>query len=175
MKGIKKKKVKAPSEKLTPKEELFCRLYAQNRSLFGNGTQCYAQAYGYDLENLSRQDIESDPDAFGVRKTVEDSPYKKAVNICGVSANMLLRKSKIDARIAVLLREMLTPEQADTEMSYVMLQRTDLSAKNAAMREYNKMMKRTTEKVEIDLSKETVAVITGMEIIRESKETPVQN
>lgn len=145
----KKRSNNQESKKLNLREELFCRLYTQNRSLFGNGTQCYAQAYGYELEKLSKESITGDPNEFGVTSIVALSPYEKACNTCAVMANTLLRKTKIDDRISQLLREMMTEESADTEMSYVMHQRIDLAAKNAAMREFNKLKGRITDKFKV--------------------------
>ncbi|RUV40028.1 MULTISPECIES: hypothetical protein [unclassified Mesorhizobium] len=51
-----KKKAASKPRKLTQKQELFCRYYTQNRALFGNATHSYAEAYGYDLDKLSRDD-----------------------------------------------------------------------------------------------------------------------
>lgn len=147
----KKDKNKKESKKLKPREELFCRLYSQNRALFGNGTQCYAQAYGYNLETLSKDDaqyeeIEMQDGSVREGKVIISSSYDRSANTCAVNANVLLRKTKIDERIAVLLREMMTDDTADSEMTFVMMQRTDLTAKNAAMREYNKLKGRIIDK-----------------------------
>lgn len=39
------KKAEIESLKLTPKQLLFCRLYASDREFFGNGVQSYIEAY----------------------------------------------------------------------------------------------------------------------------------
>lgn len=44
-----------PAHPLNPKHELFSQLYVKNAELFGNATQCYAEAYGFKLDELSRE------------------------------------------------------------------------------------------------------------------------
>lgn len=152
----KKKKKKAPQKgkvnKLTPRDELFCRLYTQNSSLFGNGTKCYAQAFDYDLESMSREAVyeeggnDEDEEFPAQRKKIQDSEYDRSCKICGVQASKLLANARINDRINELLLQMFTENMADREMSYVMLQREDLGAKMAATREFNKLKGRIIDK-----------------------------
>ena len=80
------KKSKATIEKEKAHEldnqrrELVCRYYAQNSETFGNGTQSYAQAYGYDLDSMSNDAVYGEPNEDGFAEKLDDSPYDKACN-----------------------------------------------------------------------------------------------
>lgn len=148
----KKKNKKTPpfDIKLNINHERFCRLYTKNSALFGNATQCYAQAYGYDLESLSTKGKYSQPDENGLREKIEDSPYEKSYNVCSVEGKRLLSYPKINEYINKLLNELMTDENADAELAWVMQQREDLSPKVQALREYNKIKGRITDKVKLE-------------------------
>lgn len=157
--------------RLTPKQERFCRLYAQNRELFGNATLCYATAYEYNLDSLDRKAV-IDPETKEILKM---SDYDRACNVCAVGGKQLLRKPKIDQRVSELLREMLTPDIIDAEISRTILQNEDRSAKMRAISEFNKLQNRTTT-TKVDMTSDGKPIkaigIIGMEII---KETAVKN
>lgn len=142
-------KNKPKEETLSPQQIMFCTLYVKNSDLFGNATMCYADAYGYNLESLSQEAIYSDPDEFGKKEKLEDSPYTKAYNVCSVSGNQLLRIPKIDDYIKVLLNELMTNENADAELAWVMKQRRDLGPKIQALREFNKLKNRIVTQFEV--------------------------
>jgi hypothetical protein len=135
-------KNKPKEETLSPQHMMFCNLYVKNSDLFGNATMCYADAFGFELESLSQEAIYSDPDEFGHKELLEDSPYTKAYNVCSVNGNRLLRNAKIDDYIKVLLNELMTNENADAELAWVMKQRKDLGPKIQALREFNKLKNR---------------------------------
>jgi hypothetical protein len=150
-KSPKKKKVetkKSPlPDELNPQRMRFCKLYTQNSNLFGNATLCYAEAFGFDLESLSQEAVYGEPDEFGKREKLEDSEYTKAYNTCSVNGSGLLRITKIDEYIKVLLNEMMTNENADAELAWVMKQRQDLGPKIQALREFNKLKNRILNEV----------------------------
>lgn len=116
----------APEEdKLTPQQELFCNLYASEKEFFGNGTQSYIEAYGIDL---------SKPNAY---RTAQ------------VSASQNLSKPMILKRIREIMElGNFNDEFVDKELQFIIAQRADLSAKTAAIREYNKLKTRIIERVD---------------------------
>lgn len=134
--------------KLTAQQELFSRFYTQNEALFGNGTLCYAEAYAFDLDTLSRQcpshppDDEADPD-----HQCEPSEYELAYQTCSVNGSRLLRNAKVQARITALLNEMLRDEVVDSQLAKLIMS-ADGPTRIAAIREYNKLRSRVTEKVD---------------------------
>lgn len=166
-KNIKKKVVKKkkkvsrviPKEKilktLNPKQEKFCRLYACNTKLFGNATMCYATAYGYDLESLSREAVyEDQKDEKGIfnKVKIQESPYDRAHQICRSSGFNLLTNSYINDRVNELLRNSLTDEEVDTEIAWVVKQREELGSKMSGIKEYNKLKARIKDKKELEIT-----------------------
>jgi len=129
---------------LTLKEERFCYFYVKNEVTRGNGTQAYATAYEINLEKLS-DEIPLDKG----EKVIVRSPRSKAENVCAVEAVRMLRKPKISDLCSKLLNDMLKNEIVDGELAKVIFQDGDLSAKMAGIREYNRLKKRITEKVEV--------------------------
>jgi hypothetical protein len=126
--------------KLNPKQELFAQLYTRNSQMFGNATLSYAEAYGYDLDSLSDEIPKDQPTAKSERD--------KAYNVCAVEAQRLLRNPNVQDRLTVLLNEMLRDDIIDRELAKTILQDHKLESKIAAIREYNKLKQRITEKVE---------------------------
>lgn len=109
-------------DKLTPQQELFCQLYATDREFFGNGVQSYIEAYDVKL---------SKPGAYN---SARSSAYDN------------LTKPHILKRIDELLEiNGLNNQAVDKELAFVIMQKADLSAKTAAIREYNKLKSRITE------------------------------
>jgi len=154
MKKTKKTTKKVENKRLNPKEEKFCRNYAQNSSLFSNATLSYADAYGVDLDSKSREEVYKDIWDEGkgrtTRQVLEESEYKKAYDVCSQSASRLLRKDKIDKRIIQLLNEMATDEFVDAIMIRNMKQTANLNASNTAISEYNKVKARITNKIKFE-------------------------
>lgn len=110
-------------KKLNPNQELFCKLYASDREFFGNGTDSYVEAYDADKS--------------------KPHWYRSASS----SATRLLK----DASICKRIREYLelggfTDEGMDKELLFVAQQYGDLSSKVSAIKEYNKLKKRTEDK-----------------------------
>lgn len=111
--------------KLTPKQELFCQLFASDREFFGNGVQSYAEAYNIDLTTKG---------GYSVARS-------------GASEN--LTKPDILKRIDELLDFNGFNDQAvDKQLKFVIEQSADFGSKVAAIREYNKLKQRITDKSE---------------------------
>jgi hypothetical protein len=142
---------------LKPQHELFCQLYVKNEELFGNATLCYAEAYNYKLETLSHEESR---DEFG--QFTEASEYDKAYNACSAQGSKLLRNVKVQERITKLLNEMLKDDIVDAQLAKVILQNDKLEPKVSAIREYNKIRQRITEKVDVTSGGERV---TGFQMI----------
>jgi hypothetical protein len=147
-KGEKENKSAGEEEKLNAKRELFCRYYTQNSELFGNATHAYAEAFDYRLDTLSREAVSSNPDEDGGTERIDDSEYDKACHVCAVEASRLLRKPEIQARITVLLNELLKDEIVDSQLAKLITQDADNTAKIAAVREYNKLRGRIIDKTQ---------------------------
>lgn len=106
---------------LKPQQELFCQLYVRSERCFGNAARAYSDAYG-----------------------LTEQQYPSALS----SGARLLGNVCIRARINQLLDECLENKVVDRELARVILQNHDLGAKVAAIREYNRVRDRTSEKLE---------------------------
>jgi hypothetical protein len=125
-------------EKLNAHQELFCKLYATDRELFANGTQAYIEAYDIDINK---------PGAYNGAKS---------------SAFNLLTNTDILKRIDELLElGPLNNQAVDRELAFVIEQKADFSSKVAAIREYNRLKQRVTDKLDL------TAQITNITIKRE--------
>jgi hypothetical protein len=130
---------------LSPQHEIFCNVYARDSEKFGNITESYAEAYGYDFETLSR---EPQVDKDG-KKISGSSDYDRSVRTCAQSGSRLYRSVKIRQRIADILNEFLTDKFVDSELTKVIQQDGKLEPKVAAIREFNKLRGRLApEKVD---------------------------
>jgi len=112
---------------LNKEQEKFCELYVTaDRDFFGNGVESYCEAYDVDI---------TDP-----RK------YKSAA----ASASRLLKQSNVIARINTLLEEIgFNDTFVDKQLSFVITQYADLTAKVNGIKEYNKLKQRITEKTDL--------------------------
>jgi hypothetical protein len=142
----KKKTIKkvSKSKRLKPNEELFCRLYTQNSQYRSNGTMSYARAFQYDLDKMSTEKplLSKDPVIYGA------SEYEKAHKTCSVMAITLLGKTSIQERLVVLMNQLLRDDIVDAELNRIIMQNDELPSKAAAIREYNKLKQRITDKVD---------------------------
>ncbi len=110
---------------LNPKQELFCQLYASDREFFGNGVQSYIEAYQPD---------QSLPNWY---------------NTARVGASQLLTNTNVLKRIDELLNlDGFNDQAVDKQLKFLVSQNTDFGSKVAAIREYNKLKSRITEKTE---------------------------
>ena len=156
---VKVEKKKAPAKKkiegivqkngkINIKWERFCRNFVLNREMFNNATLSFAEAYGYDLDNLS--------DERTVKGVTEEgttvygpSPRQKTEHLCAVSGARLLRKAEINTRITELLRTFVaTEEVADAELARVMMQNDELTSKVQAIKQFNELRGRVIKKVD---------------------------
>lgn len=108
---------------------MFCQYYVGSFETFGNAAQSYAKAYGKDMSD------------------------KKQNNICRVEGFKLLTKPNIIDRVNELLNNLIMNDTSvDTELGFLIMQRLDFSAKIQAIREYNKLKQRITDKAEIHIN-----------------------
>lgn len=111
--------------KLNPKQERFCKLYASDREFFGNGVQSYIEAYDPDMTKTN------------------------AYKTCMAAASRLLTNVKVCEKINNLLEEGgLNDQFVDKQLTFIITQHADFGSKIAAIREYNKLKSRITDKTE---------------------------
>lgn len=135
-----------PEEKeneLKLKREAFCQYYTKNQELFGNATWSYAEAFGYKLDELSRE-----PAKIKVRGRWKKGPseYDRACAVCATQGGKLLRKAEIQERITALLNELLRDDIVDSQLAKIITQDDDLQSKVRAINEYNKVRGRIIDK-----------------------------
>lgn len=146
------------SEKLSnPKWELFAYLYSghHNARLFGNGTQCYSLAYGYDekIEKIQAEieDLQSKAAAgYSVKVKALEAAVRRIRTLCSVEGSRLLVKPSVTERCDYLLSTYISNDFADRELAYVIAQRVDLPSKVAAIKEQNRVKSRVAQKLEGD-------------------------
>ena len=113
-------------KELNEQQELFCEFYAQDEELFANGVKCYMKAY-------------------------PGSDY----NTAKVNASKLLTNTNILARINELLEVgPLNDVFVDKQLAMLITQNVDWSVKMQAMKEYNALKKRITQKIEVTTQEE---------------------
>ena len=106
--------------KLTPKQEQFCKNFVSASEFFGNGVQSYINAYGIDVEEKGQYDVAK------------------------IGAYENLTKPNINERINELLEDQgLNDANVDKQLGLVINQNAEFGNKVAAIREYNKLKKRT--------------------------------
>lgn len=113
------------TEALNLKQEEFCRLYATEKEFFGNGVETYLELYDVD--------------------TSKPNWYKTACS----AASRLLSNVKVIDRIAELLEEQgLNDVFVDKQLKFLLTQHADFKSKLGAIKEYNKLKQRITEKID---------------------------
>lgn len=105
--------------------EKFCQLYSSNKEFFGNGVQSYVEAYNINLQK------------------------KGAYAAARANASQLLTKTNILKRIDELMDIYINDQVVDKELAFVILQKSELSSKVAAIREYNQLKQRIKNKLEL--------------------------
>jgi hypothetical protein len=113
--------------------------------LFGNATLSYAEAFGYKLDELSKEDAKYKGKG-AKRKLIEPSSYDKAYHVCSVQSSRLLRNADIQNRITALLNELLRDDIVDSQLAKIITQDDDLQSKVRAINEYNKVCGRIIDK-----------------------------
>lgn len=110
---------------LNDKQERFCELYATEREFFGNGVETYIEVY--------------DPD-----KT-KPNWYKTSC----ARASQLLSNIKVITRINDLLEiNGLNDAFVDKQLHFLVTQHADFGNKLGAIKEYNKLKQRITDKID---------------------------
>lgn len=123
---IESKPSKEVVEKLNPKQEAFAKLYTTASEFFGNGVQTYIEVY--------------EPDQ------TKPNWYKNACS----SASEILSNPKVFNRINELLEDQgLNDANVDKQTAFLINQYADFSAKLGAIKEYNKLKKRITQKLDV--------------------------
>lgn len=119
--------------KLNPKQEEFCRLYATEVEFFGNGVQAYIESYKPN--------------------TTKPNWYKTAC----ASASQLLSNIKVCERINQLLEENgLNDQNVDKQLLFLINQHADFKSKVSAIKEYNKLKTRITDKLDLTSKGESI-------------------
>lgn len=112
-------------EELNLNQEKFCQLYTTNNDCFGNWVQAYLAVYDIDKANKN---------------------WYKTACVC---ASQLLSIPKVLNRINELLEEQgLNDAFADKQLLFLLSQHCDFTNKLWAIKEYNKLKGRITEKIE---------------------------
>lgn len=139
-------------EKLTYRQELFCRHYTQNPETCLNGTLSYALTYGFDLDSLDNEF----PPSINGEKTF--SERRKAENSCAQMASVLLRSLKVSKRVTELFNEMFTDTVVDGELIKIIMSAPKPSDRVAAIKEYNSLKQRITKKLDLTTKGESLNV-----------------
>jgi hypothetical protein len=140
-----KKKVNKKDETLNEKQEMFCQLYATNKDFFGNGVVTYAEVYDLDLGN------------------------PKDYNTAKSNAWRLLTNDYILKRVDELLElGTLNDTFVDRQLAKLITQDADFGSKVSAIREYNKLKARITEKVDHTTKGDKIAPIMGGNSVSEN-------
>ncbi len=110
---------------LNPKQKMFAELYV-SKEFHGNGFECYCEVY--------------DPDI---------SARNWKANACS-AASQILRNTKVCDYINLMLCSAgLTNEFVDKQILFLITQNADFTAKTSMIKEYNKMKKRTSDRLEL--------------------------
>lgn len=126
---------------LNLEQEKFCQLYATDSEFFGNGVQAYIEAYSPD--------------------TSKPNWYK---TVCAASSR-LLSNVKVFNRINEILEESGFNEVAvDKQLAFLLTQHADFKSKLGAIREYNKLKGRITEKKALTLEVNPISELTPDEL-----------
>lgn len=113
-------------ESLTLRQEKFCQLYALDIEFMGSWVMAYAEAYWMDKTSSTW---------YNTAKT---------------NASRLLSNANIYGRINDLLEEAWLNDQfVDKQLLYVISQQSDITNKVSAIKEYNKLKQRVTDKMEV--------------------------
>lgn len=112
-------------DNLSLQQELFCNYYV-SKEFFGNWVNSYAEAYNINLTK------------------------KWAYESCKSEASRLLTNDNVLKRINTWLdNEWLNDQFVDKQLLFLLTQHKDFTAKIWAIKEYNKLKQRITEKIEL--------------------------
>lgn len=124
---------KRKKRRLSPRQEMFCRLYATDQEFFANGVQSYIRAYKPDQSTLRWYDH------------------------ARVRASAILGEERILNRINELLEiQRLNDPYVDKQLGFLIHQHSDLSVKLGGIREYNRLKSRIEQKIKLSGKVENV-------------------
>lgn len=143
MKKQKQKKIR----KLKPAMELFCRYFVGVD--FNNATRAYARAYGFPMEEWDK--LEDMGELRRIKLAEQERWYelKSRYVSCRTLGTGLLANVSTERRVNELLLEKFNEQDVDAEHAFVINQKKDLPSKIAAIREFNKLKGRITDKVKV--------------------------
>ena len=136
------------TDKLTPRQERFCRLYFSSGEFFGNGVWSYIVAYDYDIPLIGLSSL--------------NTAQKKAYSVARSGAYDILTKPYIIKEGKKILDSLIESEVVDRELVKVILQNKDLSSKVSAIREFNKLKGRIQNKLDLTSKKEQVQTVVNI-------------
>lgn len=111
---------------LNAKQKVFCELFATSEEFFGNGVQSYIEAYD-----------------------VAASKYASA----GAGSSRLLKNGKILAYINDIMTKIgFNDAHADKQLGFLMTQNAELGVKLGAIRHFNDLKQRITQKIEAQIT-----------------------
>lgn len=128
---IKQKKIKDFG--LTPRQALFCELYASDREFFGNGTQSYIEAFNIDLTRKG---------AYIVAKVNASKELTKA-NVCKYIDSIFESRG-------------LNDNYVDKQLEFIITQHSDLRTKLGGIKEYNELKNRITKNIDLTTKGEKI-------------------
>lgn len=125
-------KHKLKREELNERQERFCQLYATDREFFGNGVETYLEVYDIDKS--------------------KPNWYKTACS----AASQLLSNIKVFSRINEILEQQgLNNQNIDKQLLFLVNQHSDFHSKLGAIKEFNALKQRITEKKELTFKNQT--------------------
>lgn len=155
---------------LTPRQELFCRLYTQNSFYFWNATLSYAKAYNYDLDVLDDKDGliefrdgtimtvrdyeerdfrgEKLEKLHGIHRDIKKSSRKHMYDNMAAYGSRMISNDKIQARCIELHNEYMKDNIIDARHSEIIRWKDDKTALDG-IKEYNKVKGRILAKVDL--------------------------
>jgi len=119
---------------MTPQKEAFCQLYASDREFFGNGVQSYIEAFDVQLYKGKKPEGKGN---WMTYESVRTTVYRLLQNV-----DILKRINEIFEAGG------LNDAFVDKQLEFVITQSADLNPKMKAIVEYNKLKKRTTDRVD---------------------------
>lgn len=138
---------------INQEKEDFLRYFIQGSETRNNRAQSYILARGLKPDEWDRTPQKRTiTDRMG--KTREEdipnsSEFDRKMNTARVTAYGWLCQPRVNARRMQLTSELLKDHIVDNEMMKVIIQDKDLTAKNTAMREYNKLAQRIVDRKDI--------------------------
>lgn len=114
-----------PTETLNPLQELFCRLYTRHWETYWSWVKAYAEAYWVEISS------------------------SKGYKVAQAASSRLLSKVIVSSRINEYLQdEVLNDSVVDSQLAYLITQHDEKWAKLGAIKEYNALKQRITQKIE---------------------------